>query len=138
MDKDTIFNLCQSILQNTDDGNTLAGRDLHLVESAANGFLTPRGGVALYQLDHSIKDGSYELPVFCGVGGLTRGTNGDRSVYWKGKKVEHYDHDFWCEDGWQEDMKRDAQKLGKVCQAMEDQKVEINFNNYCTFQQDRS
>jgi hypothetical protein len=67
MDKDTVFDLCQSILQNTDDGDTLAGRDLHLVESAANGFLTPRGEVVLYQLDHSIKEGNYTLPAFCGV-----------------------------------------------------------------------
>ena len=78
-----------------------------------------------------------QLPAFCGVEGLTRGTNGDRSVYWKGKKVEHYDHDFWCEDGWQDTMTKDAQKLGKVCQAMEDAGVEINFNNYCTFQHGR-
>jgi hypothetical protein len=69
------------------------------------------------------------------VEGLTRGTNGDRSVFWKGKKVEHYDHDFWQSKGWQEDMKRDAEKLGKVCQSMEDAGVEINFSNYLSFSQ---
>ena len=108
---------------------------MSLVENAVNGFLTPRGEIVLYRLDHSIKEGNYELPAFCGVDGLTRGRNGDRSVFWKGNKVEHYDHDFWCEGNWQEDMKRDAEKLGKICQGMEDVGVEINFKNYCTFQQ---
>ena len=138
MDKENIFNLCHTILQNTDDGNKLAGRDLHLVESAVNGFLSPRGDVVLYQLDHTIKEGNYELPAFCGVDGLTRGTNGDRSVFWKGKKVEHYDHDFWCEDNWQENMKRDAEKLGKICQGMEDAGVEINLCNYLDFLRGKS
>ncbi len=120
MDREHISNLCHSILQNTEDGNKLADQDLQLVEDAVNGFLSPRGEVVFYQLDHTLKECNYELPAFCGVEGLTRGVDGDRAVFWKGQKVEHYDHDFWCEKGWQENMKSDAQKLGKICQVMED------------------
>lgn len=133
MDSENIYNHCQTILQLTDDGDNLSSSDLSLVESAINGFLTPRGEVVLYQLKHRCENNEYELPTFCGVENLTRGKGDDRSVFWKGIRVEHYDHDFWQEKGWQERMTKDAQHLGKVCQHLEDNNIEVTFDNYLKY-----
>ena len=118
------------ILEKTEDGNKLADSDLNLVEGAVNGFLSTRGEVVFHQLYQKILDGDYELPWFCEVENLTRGTNGDRSVFWKGVRVEHYDHDFWGSEDWKKRMQEDAQRLGKICQYLEDSGIEVNFDNY--------
>ena len=132
MDRENIFKNCQTILQLTDDGNELSASDLSLVENAINGFLSSRGEVVLYQLKHQCEIG-YERPAFCGVENLTRGKGDDRSVYWKGIRVEHFDHDFWQEEGWQESMKKDAQHVGKVCQYLEDNMIPVSFDNYLQY-----
>ena len=133
MDRENIFNHCQTILQLTDDGDNLAAGDLNLVENAINGFLTPRGEVVLYQLRHQCENNGYKKPPFCGVENLTRGNGDDRFVFWKGIRIEHYDHDFWQECGWQERMTKDAQHLGRVCQYLEDCCIAVTFENYLKY-----
>ena len=130
MDRENIFNLTQNILQNSDDGDALSNNDLILVEHAVNGYLTPRGEVVLFQLNHKITNGEYEIPWFCGVENLTRGYADDRSVFWKGIRVEHYDHDFWQSEGWQKNMIEDAEHLGRICQYLEANCIAVNFDNY--------
>ncbi len=133
MDREQIFELTQSILQHSDDGDALSNNDLILVENAVNGFLSPRGEVVLFQLNHRVVNGTYSLPWFCGVENLTRGYADDRSVFWKGIRVEHYDHDFWCEKGWQKSMIADAEKLGRICQYLENNCMPVNFDNYSKY-----
>ena len=128
MEREQVFNLCTSILEKTDDGDNLAGSDLALVEGAVNGHLSERGLVVLYQLNYKVEQGTYEIPAFCGVENLTRDNDGH--VSWKGKRVEHYDHDHWCEDGWEKRMKEDAEHLGRICEYLEDNHIEVNFENY--------
>ncbi len=130
MDRENIFNHCQKILELTDDGNNLSSNHLSLVENAINGFQTPRCDVLLYHLRYFCENNGYEKPFFCGVDNLTRGNGDDRSVFWRGIRIEHYDHDFWMKEGWQEKMRKDAQYLGKVCQHLEDIGLEVNFENY--------
>ena len=119
------------ILDKTEDGNLLAGQHLALIESGVNGFLSKKGIQALQKLYEDVVKGIYKLPWFCGIENLTRGTNGDRSVYYKGIKVEHYDHDFWCSEGYQERMLKDATELGRRCKIIEDSGLAISFDNIC-------
>lgn len=132
MDGENIFNHCQTILQLTDDGDDLSASDLSLVENAINGNLTPRGEIVLYQLLHQCEN-RYEKPPFCGVENLSRGNGDDRAVFWRGIRIEHYDHDFWQEKGWQDTMTKDAQHLGRVCQYLEDNGVTVTFENYLKY-----
>ncbi len=55
----------------------------------------------------------------------------------KVKKLSTMIMTFGVKKDWQEDMKRDAEKSGKICQGIEDAGVEINFNNYYDFQRGR-
>jgi len=130
MDRDKVFDLCGSILQNSDDGDALSKNDLILVENAVNGNLSPRGEVVLFQLNHRVLSGTYQIAWFCGVENLTRGYADDRSVFWKGIRVEHYDHDFWCSEGWQKDMIEDAEHLGRVCQYLEENGIKVSMESY--------
>jgi len=130
MDRESVFNHCQAILSMTNDGDDLAASDLNLVEGAINEFLSPRGYVVLYQLRYKIENKEYEIPWFCGVENLTRGRGDDRSVFWRGMRVEHYDHDFWQENGWQKRMTEDAQHLGKVCQYLEANGIKVSLSSY--------
>lgn len=132
MDRENIFNHCQTILRLTDDGNKLSASDLNLVQNAINGYLTPRGEVVLYHLRYKCENG-YEKPPFCGVAYLSRGDGDDRSVFWRGIRVEHYDHDFWKSEGWQERMTKAAQHLGKICQYLENNGIAVNFENYSKY-----
>lgn len=59
MTEDRIFDLCCSILQNSEDGDRLKPNDLYMVQEAANGNLTPRGEVVLFQLNHKVTTGEY-------------------------------------------------------------------------------
>ena len=134
MNQSELSTVAISILEHSNDGDDLVGSDLKLVEHAVNGHLNGRGQVVLVQMNLKLKNGQYDFnPAFCGVEFLTRGTNGDRSVFWRGKKIEHYDHDHWCEDGWQEDMKKDAEALGKTCLYLEEHKIPVNFENYSKY-----
>lgn len=129
------FDLCQNILRLTNDGDNLRPGDLSLVEAAANNNLTPRGQVVLYQLNYKIEQGQYDADPnwFCGIENLTRGKGDDRSVFWRGIRIEHYDHDFWRSGNWQEEMQRDADKLAKTCRYLEENHIEVNFDNYLKF-----
>lgn len=135
MDRDNVFDHCQSILSLTNDGDDLSNNDLGLVEWAVNGELSPRGEVVLYQLFCKVRDGIYcaEPVWFCGIENLSRGKGDDRSVFWRGIKVEHFDHDFWRSEGWQEDMKKDAQRVAKTCQFLEDERIGVTWDNYMKY-----
>ena len=126
-----VFENACYILEHTNDGDDLTSKDLSLVEAAANGMLNPRGEVVLVQLKYKIETGSYEADPdwFFEIENLTRGKGDDRSVFWRGIRVEHYDHDFWCSEGYMERMKKDAQKLAKVCQYLEENGIEVNMSN---------
>ena len=130
-----IFDAVTYILHNTNDGDDLTNNDLGLVEAGANGILNPRGEVVLIQLKHKIESGTYtaEPLWFCGIENLTRGKGDDRSVFWRDIRVEHFDHDFWCEEGYQERMKKDAQQVAKTCQWMEGEKIDVNGSNYLKY-----
>ena len=127
------MNHCQAILKLSCDGDELSAKDLHLVENAANDHLTPRGEIVLYQLRYKLENNLYhtEHDWFCGVENLTRGKGDDRSVFWRGIKVEHFDHDFWKSTGWQNSMRKDAQHLGAVCRYLDEHSIVISFENYC-------
>jgi len=128
MERERVFNLCTNILEKTNDGDDLAGSDLALVQGAVNDHLSERGLVVLSQLNYRVNHDMYEIPAFCGVENLTRDNDGH--VSWKGKRIEHYDHDHWAEPGWEKRMQKDAEELGKVCQYLEDNGIAVNFNNY--------
>ncbi len=134
MTGEDIYNNCQTILRHTDDGDALFASDLKLVQNAANGLLSSEGKVALRRLRCQCETGKYlEGPPVCGVENLTRGRGEDRRVFWKGIVVEHYDHDFWCYEGWQEEMIKDAQQLGRVCQYLEEHGITVSFENYLKY-----
>jgi hypothetical protein len=118
---------CCEILQLTHDGDDLVGSDLGLVENAVNGNLTPRGLVVLHQLLVKCQNG-YERPYFLGIDNLTRDEEG--FIFWRGKQIEHYDHDHWRQDDWQKDMKKDAEDLARGCRWLEDNSIEVNFSNW--------
>jgi len=135
MNRDNEFDLCQKILQHSHDGNDLSSKDLYLVELGVNGELSPRGQVVLYQLAYKVENGLYEAEPnwFCEIENLTRGKGDDRSVFWRGIRVEHFDHDFWCSEGWKESMKQDAICVAKTCQYLEENKIDVNMENYMKY-----
>ncbi len=126
---DLIFDAACSILEKTEDGNKLSSNDLGLVEAGVNGQLSPRGEVVLIQLKHTVESGQYQKAYFLGIENLTRGDGDDRSVFWRGVRVEHYDHDFWRSEGWKESMKKDAEKLASVCRYLEENGIKVTFDN---------
>jgi len=128
MEREQLHKLSISILEHSNDGDDLAGSDLALVQGAVNGELSTRGEVVLYQLNHRVVEGTYEIPAFCGVDNLTR--NNEGFVFWKGKQIEHYDHDHWAQPGWEKEMQKDAEELGRVCQYLDDNGIKVTFNNY--------
>ena len=117
---------CIEIVRATHDGDDLAPPDLKLVEMAVNGWLNEAGEVAFAKLLANVRAG-YKPPWFMGIEHMTR--DHQRYVYWKGKQVEHYDHDFWGRDGWQERMKRDAEQLARRCLWLEEQGKDVNLTN---------
>jgi len=84
------------ILQNTDDGNELGGRDLSLIEAGANGNLNEAGKKALKELHKKVQDGDYELPRFHGIKHMSQDQEG--YVLWRGKRVEHYTFDDYQDE----------------------------------------
>lgn len=119
----SIFDQTIFILENTHDGDDLASHHLKLVEGGVNGFLSERGEVALMELYQSVKKG-YVKPYFLGIEHMTRDQEG--YVYWKGVQVEHYDHDYWASEGWQERMLKDAKELERRCKIVEAAGLEVN------------
>lgn len=117
---------CLEILRATHDGDDLAPPDLKLVELRVNGFLNEAGERAFADLLTNVRAG-YKPPWFMGVEHLTR--DHQRFVYWKGKQVEHDDHDFWRQDGWLEQMKSDAEQLARCCGWLEERGTEVNTRN---------
>src|SRR5260370_7156534 len=84
--------------------------------------LNEAGEVAFAELLANVRAG-YKRPWFMGIEHLTR--DHQRYVYWKGKLVEHYDHDLWQQDGWQERMKADAEELARRCRWFEEHGIEV-------------
>jgi hypothetical protein len=121
------------ILRATHDGDDLAPADLKLVEIAVNGWLNEAGEVVFAELLANVRRG-YKPPWFMGIEHMTR--DHQRYVYWKGKQVEHYDHDFWQQDGWQQDMKSDAEELARRCRWLEEHGMEVSTTTAVSMWQD--
>ena len=117
---------CIEIIRATHDGNDLAPPDLKLVELCVNGWLNEAGEVAFAELLANVRAG-YKPPWFMGIEHMTRDHH--RYVYWKGKQVEHYDHDLWQKDDWRERMKADAERLASCCRWLEENDLEVNTTN---------
>lgn len=93
-----ICELACEILRATHDGDDLAPPDLKIVELAVNGFLNERGKALFLELHrNATKPEGYTQPWFLGIEHLTR--DHQRYVYWKGVRVEHFDHDCWQQEG---------------------------------------
>jgi len=106
------------ILRATRDGDLLSPGDLYLVELAVNKNLTPEGCKAFRALyENATKADGYTPPFLFGIEHLTRTQIGD--VLWKGVVVEHFDHDYWRQDGWVEKMKADSERLAARCLSLE-------------------
>jgi hypothetical protein len=98
------------IIRATHDGDDLAPPDLKLVELAVNGWLNEAGEVAFAELLANVRRG-YKPPWFMGIEHMTR--DHQRYVYWKGQRVEHYDHDFWQQDGLAGAYEARCRRIGK-------------------------
>ena len=110
--------LACDILRVTKDGELLAPPDLKLLELAVNGFLNEAGEAAFMELHrNATKPEGYTVPWFLGIEHMTR--DHQRYIYWKGVRIEHFDHDHWRQDGWRERMKADAEALASHCLALE-------------------
>jgi hypothetical protein len=113
-----VCELACDILRATRDGDDLAPPDLKLVELAVNGMLNDTGNAAFLELHrNATKSEGYTVPWFLGIEHLTR--DQARYIYWKGQRIEHFDHDHWQQDGWRERMKADAEALAAHCRALE-------------------
>src|SRR5260370_40565116 len=97
------------------------------------GVVNEGGEVAFAELLAKVRAG-YKRPWFMGIEHLTR--DHQRYVYWKGKLVEHYDHDLWQQDGWQERMKADAEELARRCRWLEEHGIEVNISTVVSKWQD--
>lgn len=64
---------------------------------------------------------------FFGIPNLTR-DDYEGSVYWKGKRVEHYDHDYFGGDGFEQKMEADARALAEKCKDLESRGIEPSLN----------
>ncbi|HET6844330.1 MAG TPA: hypothetical protein VFK06_22000 [Candidatus Angelobacter sp.] len=124
-------NVCElacGILRATKDGEELAPPDLKLVELAVNGCLNEAGKAAFMELHrNATKPAGYTVPWFLGIEHMTR--DHQRHIYWKGARIEHYDHDFWQQNGWRECMKADAEALAARCLALEAQGITPTWQN---------
>jgi len=124
---ENVCDLACEILKRTDDGDRLAPEDLKLVELAVNGFLNQQGEEQFRELyRNAIKPEGYTVPWFLGIENMTR--DHERFIYWRGERVEHFDHNVWKQPGWQERIKADAEKLAAHCRALEEQAIVPNMN----------
>jgi len=104
----------QQILALTSDGDDLAPEHLKLVEMAVNGFLNDAGVKAFEDLYVQCKAGPYKKPWFHDIENLTIDHIG--YVYWKEKRVEHYNLG-WC---WTAGAKKQAEELAARCRLLEE------------------
>ena len=114
-------NLAIEILQKTNDGDDLDPRDLKLVESAVNGFLTEAGYQAFKELHQKALKG-YTPPWFADIEHMTRSQIG--YIRWKGHVVEHYDSPW----AYTKEGKESAEELARRCRILEDEGQELNVN----------
>ena len=120
--------LACDILRATHDGQDLAPPDLKVVEMAVNGFLSESGWTLFKELHrNATKPEGYTVPWFLGIEHMTRDHQG--YIYWKGVKVEHYDHDTFQQPGWRERMKADADALAVRCRQLEETGFLPNWRN---------
>jgi hypothetical protein len=113
-----ICDLACEIIAATKDGAELAPPDLKLVELAVNGFLNRDCEAKFMELHHNAtKPEGYTVPWFLGIEHMTR--DHERYIYWKGVRIEHFDHDHWRQDGWRERMKAAAEELAARCRSLE-------------------
>ena len=124
-DSKSIADMAIEILEKTNDGDDLSPGHLYLVQEAVNHGLTEAGEVAFFELHANVLKG-YVRPWFCGIENLTRDHQG--FVYWKGVQVEHYDHDHWREENWQQKMMKDAEELGSRCRFLESKGIKPTTN----------
>jgi len=123
---ENVCDLACEILQRTDDGNRLAPEDLRLVELAVNGFLKKEGEEQFRELHrNATKPEGYTVPWFLGIENMT--WDHERFIYWRGERVEHFDHNVWKQPGWRERMQADAEKLAACCRALEEQAIVPNM-----------
>jgi hypothetical protein len=124
-------NFCElacDILRATKDGDELAPPDLKLLELAVNGFLNEAGKAAFMELHrNATKPEGYTVPWFLGIEHMTR--DHERYIYWKGVRIEHFDHDHWRQHGWRERMKADAEALAVHCLDLEAYGVTPTWQN---------
>jgi len=124
-------NFCElacDILRATKDGGELAPPDLKLLELAVNGFLNETGKAALMELHrNATKPEGYTVPWFLGIEHMTR--DHERYIYWKGVRIEHFDHDHLQQQGWRERMKADAEALAARCLDLEAHGVTPTWQN---------
>ncbi len=109
------------ILQNTDDGDSLAPEHLSLLQSAVNGWMTPEGLEAFRALHESVRKG-YIKPWFHGIENLTNDNVG--YLYWKGQCVEHYDLPW----AYSEEARKSAEVLADRCRQLEAERKAVNVN----------
>lgn len=116
--RDQITDMAIVILRATNDGDTLASRDLKLVELAVNNTLN-EDGVAMFQAlyGNATKPGGYTAPFLFGIENLTIDQHG--VVRWRGVAVEHFDHAVWKQPGWRARMEVDAEDVAARCRALE-------------------
>jgi hypothetical protein len=123
-----VCELACDILRATKDGEELAPPDLKLIELAVNGQLNEAGEAAFMELHrNATKPKGYTVPWFLGTEHMTR--DQQRYIYWKGVRIEHYDHDVWKQEGWRERMKADAEALASLCLALEAQGITPTWQN---------
>lgn len=124
-------NTCElacDILRATHDGDDLAPPDLKIVELAVNGFLNEQGKALFLELHRNVtKPEGYTRPWFLGIEHLIR--DHQRYVYWKGVRVEHFDHDLWQQEGWQERMKTEGESLAARCRELESRGIAPDIRN---------
>jgi hypothetical protein len=111
LDTDTVCEKAILVVSKTDDGSQLAPADLHLTESAANGFLTEKGVAAFEQLYQLVLNDQYHQPWLQDIEFLTVDHEG--YIYWKGNQVEHYDYPY------ADDSRQDLEDLAIRCAHIE-------------------
>ena len=106
-----------TILQKTNDGDDLAPEHLYLLQEAVNGHLNTAGENAFSQLYNSVLEG-YKKPWLHGIEHLTIDHGG--YVYWKGKKVEHYNFPW----AYSKPARVEALEIARRCGILEGKGIE--------------
>jgi hypothetical protein len=115
--------MAMQILRRTGDGDGLDARDLYLVESAVNGFLTEAGYEKFTELHKQVVDRAYRLPWLHGIEHLTIDQVG--YVYWKDQQVEHYDIPW----AYGEEAGQQARELARKCKILEAAGKKVSTNS---------